>query len=100
METMNTLLVTFDPIQRLPKVEYMFSEDVDTAYFEPFKGELVSRRFRQVDKKLKPKSDGPGVKRLDPDEEMLARALDLVVDALSVYSAKVCSCPSYFLADR
>ena len=92
---MNALLASFDPIQRLPKTDYMLEEDDDTAYFEPFKSELGSRRFRQTDDTLKPSSDGPDVKKLDPDEEMLARVLDLVVDALSLYSAKVCSFPPY-----
>lgn len=79
-----TLLAAVYPAAELPSVEYLLEEDADTTGFVPFVSDRVQRRYKRDWGQNKPRWHDLGVKRLEKEEEFLARIRDLLVDALEL----------------
>ena len=77
-----TCMAAVFPAADLPTVDYLLQEDEDTLGFKPFDSEHARGRYYVKGARSKPKWYELGVKKLDMDDEMLARVRDFLADAL------------------
>lgn len=88
-----TLLAATFPAETLPVVEYLLEEDEDTIGFKPFNSvDSSSRRRRYYGSKgqaRKPRMHDRGIERRHPNEEMLSRVRDFLMDGLELAIAGV-----------
>ena len=85
-EALTTLVKVF-PADLLPSVKYLLEEDVETVSFAPLISELT-RWIWFSEGKLKPKFSDPRVDRSHPNDEMLVRIRDLIVNGLELAHRK------------
>ena len=81
-EALTVLTTTFD-VFKLPLVDYLLEEDLDTVAFTPLSTRASADRYRK-DGRIKPKNDDASVQRLHPNQEMLARVRGLVLDGIQI----------------
>jgi hypothetical protein len=74
-----TLLASSFPAGQLPAEQYMLEEDADTVGFQPLTSPETMKLWYN-DSTLKPKYSE--VKRIHPNDEMLMRVRDILVDGL------------------
>lgn len=82
--TLTLLTSTFD-VPNLPEIDYLLEEDEDTLGFTPLMGEATNRRYMtEYYEGLKPRIGSPGIERIHPNQEMLFRIRDFVIDGLDL----------------
>ncbi len=90
-KTLTSVAAAF-PTSELPNLDYLLEEDEDSLGFSPFDWEHARRRYVVDDASMqtKPRWHEPGVQRLDPNREMLARVREFLTDGLALVVDKVC----------
>jgi hypothetical protein len=89
-EALTVLTTTFD-VEKLPSVDYLLEEDLDTVAFVPLSNGASANRYREREQ-IKPKIGDVGVQRLHPNQEMLARVRGLVLDGIQIIVSDVSFC--------
>jgi len=81
--TLTLLASTFDVVH-LPEIDYLLEEDEESLGFAPLDQPATSRRYVGVGERIKPRVNDPGVERSHPNEEMLYRIREFVIDGLDL----------------
>ena len=81
-----TVLTTTIDVEKLPSVDYLLEEDLETVAFIPLSTGASADRYRQnkQNKQTKPKIGDTGVQRLHLDQEMLVRVRGLLLDGIQI----------------
>ncbi|KAF2757120.1 hypothetical protein EJ05DRAFT_56280 [Pseudovirgaria hyperparasitica] len=84
-----TLLTSAFPVEELPGAaeDYLLEEDADTIGYAPLISTKTSRNWYKNDE-LKKKWSDSGVERHHPNQEMLTRIRDLLIDGLELAQEK------------
>ncbi|KAJ5148800.1 hypothetical protein N7448_000378 [Penicillium atrosanguineum] len=81
--TLTLLASTFDVVH-LPEIDYLLEEDEESLGFAPLDQPATSRRYLGMGDQIKPRVNDPGVERSHPNEEMLYRIREFVIDGLDL----------------
>jgi hypothetical protein len=81
--TLTLLASTFDVVH-LPEIDYLLEEDEESLGFAPLDQAATSRRYIGMGEQIKPRVNDPGVERSHPNEEMLYRIREFVIDGLDL----------------
>ncbi|KAJ5665128.1 uncharacterized protein N7477_007576, partial [Penicillium maclennaniae] len=81
--TLTLLASTFDVVH-LPEIDYLLEEDEESLGFAPLDQPATCRRYLGMGDQIKPRMNDPGVERSHPNEEMLYRIREFVIDGLDL----------------
>lgn len=93
--TLSLLASSFD-IAKLPEIDYLLEEDEETIGFRPLMNEETGRRYFNANGRRKPQPQDESVERHHPNDEMLFRVRDLLIDGADLVVHKVISNPPLF----
>lgn len=87
--TLSLLASTFD-VTALPEVEYLLEEDEEALGFKPLVNDATGRRYYlESAARTKPRTMDRGVERNHPNQEMLYRIREFVIDGLDLVVGNV-----------
>lgn len=79
------------PVKDLPELSYLFEEDVESISFKPLECDRTRQNWSFENSAIrKPKYSDKSLQRLTPNQEMLARVRNLLLDGLLLAFDEVC----------